>query len=131
MVANEAIHDSSGFTEDPRPFDDDIRREYHPSTGRKPEIFRFDAYQPVSSGTAAPPVDPEPWSPFKTREDFEFAEIALATAMTKAQSDAMINLLHRCIDKGKDSFTLSNCDEMRRTLKLASERLPKVCSGPL
>jgi len=57
---------------------------------------------------------------------FEFAEIALDTVMTKAQVDATINLLHRCIKKGKGSFTLSNHDEMRKTLKVAADRLPKI-----
>ena len=62
------------------------------------------------------------------REDFEFSEIALATATTKTQVNATIGLLHRCIDKGKGSFTLSNFDEMCETLKVASDQLPKVCS---
>lgn len=108
-----------------QPNDEDIRREYHPNSHRETEIFSFDAYQSIPP-VVIPPVEPEPWLPFKTREDFEFAEIALATAMTKAQIDATIGLLHRCIDKGKGSFTLSNHDEMRKTLKVASDRLPKV-----
>ena len=108
--------------------DDDIRREYHPNAHREPEVFRFDDYQSTPP-VFAPPVEPEPWLLFKMREDFEFAEIALATAMTKSQVDATIDLLHRCIDKGKGSFTLSNHEEMRRTLKVASDRLPKVGLG--
>ena len=110
--------------------DEDIQRVYHPNARREPEVFSFNAYQSTPP-VAVPPVEPEPWLPFKTREDFEFAEIALATAMTKAQINATIDLLHKCIDKGKGSFTLSSHDDMRRTLKVASERLPKVCLGSL
>lgn len=124
---NEASQDLGNPVDEQGPCSDDIRREYHPSAGRKPEIFGFEAYRSISSGVT-PPVEPEPWLPFKTREDFEFSEIALATAMTKTQVNATIGLLHRCIDKGKGSFTLSNFDEMRETLKVASDRLPKVCS---
>lgn len=139
-VADEPSHDLGDAAEDPeldysnirpdegfiRPNDDDIRREYHPNAHREPEVFSLDAYQSIPP-VVTPPVEPEPWLPFKTREDFEFAEIALDSAMTKAQIDATINLLHRCIDKGKGSFTLSNHQEMRKTLKTAAERLPKVC----
>ena len=111
--------------DDTRPNDEDVRREYHPNAHREPEVFSFDDYQSIPL-VVTPPVEPEPWLPFKTREDFEFAEIALDTAMMKAQVDATINLLHRCIKKGKGSFTLSNHDEMRKTLKVAADRLPKI-----
>lgn len=125
---DETGHDSNDLVEESEPHDDDIRREYHPNACREPEVFRFEAYQ-SRSPVVTPLVDPEPWLPFKTREDFEFAEIALATAMMKTQVNAMIDLLHRCINKGEGSFTLSNHDEMRRTLGVASDRLPKVCLG--
>jgi len=108
-----------------RPNDEDIRREYHPNAHREPEVFSFDEYQSIPP-VAAPPPEAEPWLPFNTREDFEFAEIALATAMTKAQVNATIDLLHRCIKKGLGSFTLSNHEDMRKTLKVAADRLPKV-----
>ena len=121
---DKANHDPSDPTKESRPHNDDIQWEYHPSTNREPEVFSFDTYQSILP-TVTPPVDPKPWLPFKTREDFEFSEIALDAAMTKAQVDATIDLLHRCI-KGKGKFTLSNCDEMCWTLKVASERLPKV-----
>ena len=109
-VEDEANHDPSDPTKESRPHNDDIRREYHPSTNCEPEVFSFDTYQSILP-TVTPPVDSKPWLPFKTREDFEFSEIALDTAMTKAQVDAMIDLPHRCI-KGKGKFTLSNCDKM-------------------
>ena len=122
--------DSDSSLDKTSPFKDDIRREYHPNSGCEPEIFRFKDYQ-SSPPCATSPVEPEPWLPFKTREDFEFSEIALATAMSRVQVNAMIDLLHQCIRKGKGSFTLSNFNEMRETLKIASNRLPKVCSGSL
>lgn len=106
--------------------DGDIRIEYHPSSGRKPEVFAFEEFtRAVQENTY--PADPEPWAPFKTREDFEFAELARETGMTKGQINALIRLFHQCIENGKDSFTLSGYNEMHETLKVASERLPKVC----
>ena len=103
---NKASQDLGNLVDKQGPCSDDIRQEYHPSASCKPGIFGFEAYRSISSGVM-PPVEPEPWLPFKTGEDFEFSEIALATAMTKTQVNATIGLLHRCIDKGKGSFTLS------------------------
>ena len=73
-----------------------------------------------------PPEDPEPWAPFKTRADFEFTALAQDARMSKAQVNALISLFHRCIKGGDDSFTISSYNEMRNTLTVASERLPKV-----
>lgn len=71
-------------------------------------------------------VDPEPWMPFRMREDFEFAEIVQGANMTKHQANALISLFHQCTEDGKGSFTLSSYGEMLSTLKTASEQLPKV-----
>lgn len=128
IPTNSMNRDSDSLADEAIHFKDDIRREYHPNSGREPEICRFEDYR-SSAPSSTSPIEPEPWLPFKTREDFEFAEIALATAMSKEQVNATIGLLHRCIGKGKGSFTLSNFNEMRETLKVASNRLPRVSSG--
>ena len=107
--------------------DDDIRVEYHPNSGRQADVFKLNEYH--QSATAAnTAADPEPWSPFQTREDFEFAEIALETGMTRGQVDALIKLFHKCINKGEGSFTISNHKAMADTFKIASNRLTKVSS---
>ena len=75
---------------------------------------------------SVPPVGPDPWLPFRTREDFEFAELVLAAKMSKAEVNSLINLFNRC--KGENShFTLSSYDDMHKLLETASELLPKVC----
>ncbi|KAF9784401.1 hypothetical protein BJ322DRAFT_1194914 [Thelephora terrestris] len=104
--------------------DDDIRVEYHPNSGRQTEVFKLDEYrQPTTAASTT--ADPEPWAPFRTREDFEFAEIALETGMTRGQVDALIKLFHRCINKGQGSFTISNHKDMADTFKIAANRLTK------
>ena len=85
--------------------DSDIRVEYHPSSGHRPETFKFEEFTQAAPA-CAPSVDPEPWAPFKTWADFEFAVLAQDTGMSKAQVNSLISLLHRCIESGKDSFTL-------------------------
>ena len=115
----------SGNVGDGGPKADDIRIEYHPSSGREPETFAFgDFVRGAPKKTFS--MGPDPWIPFKTREDFEFAEVALEAGMTKAHVNRMINLFHKCQDE-KDHITLSSYDEMHKILAVASERLPKVC----
>lgn len=106
--------------------DNDIRVEYHPNSGRQADVFKFNDYcQPTTAVNT--PADPEPWAPFRTREDFEFAEIALETGMSMGQVDALIKLFHKCI-KGEGSFTISSHKDMADTFKIAANRLTKVLS---
>jgi len=114
-------------TGDRSPKCDDIRIEYHPNSGREPETFAFEDFVRAVPDSV-PPVDPDPWKPFRTREDFEFTQLALDSAMSKAQVNEMIGLIHRCTKGEKSCFTLSSYDEMHKTLAVASERLPKVRS---
>lgn len=108
------------------PEDGAIKVEYHPSSSQQSETLTPGEPMGAALPGDAPPVDPEPWAPFKTREDFEFTNLALETGMSKKQVNSLIKLFHKCIRDGKDSFTLSNYDDMHKKLGVASERLPKV-----
>ena len=104
--------------------DGNIRVEYHPNSGHEPDLFNADGYRQLVPDVDAT-LEPEPWAPFRTREDFEFAEIALETGMTKGQLEALIKLFHKCIAK-EGSFTISNHKDMKNTFDIASNRLAKV-----
>jgi hypothetical protein len=52
-----------------------------------------------------------PWKPFKTRSEFEFAEVALRAGLTKNQVNALIQVMRRCI-QGEDSFNIRDHDHM-------------------
>lgn len=107
--------------------DGDIRVEYHPNSGCECKTFTFEEFQHIGSeARRAHPPDPEPWLPFKTRQDFEFAEIVLDTGMSQDQISALIRLFRKCLEIGEESFTFLNYKDMRSTQTLASERLPKV-----
>ena len=104
--------------------DSDIRVKYHPNSGRRADTFKPDEYRrPVPNCNAT--SEPEPWAPFQTREDFEFAEMVLDAGMTKGQVKALIKLFHKCIKK-EGSFTISKYKELEGTFKVASNRLAKV-----
>ncbi|KAG2133599.1 uncharacterized protein EDB93DRAFT_1093239, partial [Suillus bovinus] len=45
-------------------------------------------------------VDEEPWRPFCSHSDFEFAEIALNAALNKSQINALLALIG-CISRGE------------------------------
>jgi hypothetical protein len=126
MATGETIA-STDSLDDASPNEGNIRIEYHPSSGREPKTLAFGDFIGAAAATDSTlPVDPDPWVPFRTRHDFEFAELVLDAGMSKDQVNAMIGLIHRCTN-GKGSFTLKSYDEMHKTLAVASERLPKVC----
>ena len=126
MATGETIA-STDSLDDASPNEGDIRIEYHPSSGREPKTLAFGDFIGAAAATGSTlPVDPDPWVPFRTQHDFEFAELVLDAGMSKDQVNAMIGLIHRCTN-GKGSFTLTSYDEMHKILAVASERLPKVC----
>lgn len=103
---------------------DTIRTKYHPNSKRPPQLAAFEEYRD------RPPVNPplaksEPWSPFVSRADFEFAEIALEAALTKDQVDSMIKLIGR-LTQGQDFFTLTSHRDLRKAWDAASELVTPV-----
>ena len=61
---------------------DDIRTEFHPNSGQPTQTAHFADYghrQELARHTFRPPK--KPWRPFRTRLDFEVAELILETAM--------------------------------------------------
>lgn len=71
------------------------------------------------------PLDEEPWLPFCSREDFEFAEIVHDAAMNRQQIDNLIKFVHRCQqDPGK--FTLENFHDLKKSWENSSALLTDV-----
>jgi hypothetical protein len=104
----------------PAPYEiDSIKTEYHPNSGRVLKIDKFEDYQMHDAEADPPPVSDTPWWPFRSRTDFEFAEIALEAALTQKQVDGLIKILTRCIS-GSDSFNLSSHRDLKETWESAS-----------
>ena len=104
---------------------DDIKTEYHPHSGFKTTIEHFEDYGRKNHQEKPPLYHKKPWEPFRTRVDFEFAEIALSAALNKDHADMLIKLVHRCID-GQASFTLKNHTELCQMWDGASDKLTPV-----
>ena len=83
--------------------------EYHPSSGCPPWFFSLEEYKSNFQDLVIVdiPADPESWKPFRSRLDFELAELILDTHMNKNQINELISLIHQCISDPK-SFTLKN-----------------------
>lgn len=104
---------------------DDIRTEYHPNSGRGVKVETFEDYREHTFKPVAVPEITEPWRPFQSRTDFEFAQLALDAALTKAHVDKLIQLVGRCI-RGHDSFNLMNHQDLYKTWDAASTMLTPV-----
>ncbi|KAI6027992.1 hypothetical protein BKA83DRAFT_4462562 [Pisolithus microcarpus] len=99
---------------------DNILIEYHPSAGRLSEKIPFiefvwghrpKAYKPDTST--------DPWYPFRSCLDFEFAELVLEATLSKEQINHFLKLIKsaRC---GSDPFTLNEYSDLRSTWQAAS-----------
>lgn len=106
---------------------DDIKVEYHPRSGRPPQLFELHDYinqLPESNNSDIPP-ESEPWKPFRSRLDFELAELILDTHMNKSQTNALITIIHRCISE-PESFTLRNESDLAKIWENAATRATAV-----
>ncbi|KAG0702765.1 hypothetical protein DFH29DRAFT_982269 [Suillus ampliporus] len=74
---------------------DDIKVEYHPSSGRPTKVYHFEDYGcGPGAPTVVPKADPTPWQPFCTCIDFEVAELAHKAGLSHEQLDWLIQLIH-------------------------------------
>jgi len=122
--------DSCAIDSEPQPVAgfntiDNIRTEYHPNSGRGVKVETFEDYREHSLKPAPVPEITDPWRPFRSRTDFEFAQLALDAALTKTHVDKLIKLVEGCI-KGQDSFNLTNHQELYKTWDAASAMLTPV-----
>ncbi|KAG1783951.1 hypothetical protein EV702DRAFT_1175911 [Suillus placidus] len=77
---------------------DNIKIEYHPSSGIEAKVYGFDSFECRAADFQVPPPDGQPWRPFKSRLEFEIAEIMLKVGFNNQQTDRLIKLCHRCVD---------------------------------
>ena len=73
------------------------------------------------------PLDKEPWRPFRSREDFEFAEIAHSASLSKKQVDNLVKLIKRC-EKNPGALMFEGVQDVVRSWEDASRLLTPVSS---
>lgn len=111
-------------TDEPELKGDHIQTDYHPNSLRATHIEPFDQYQ--ARNTSTPPIlNRRPWLPFHSEAEFSFAEIALQTAMSNKQLDALINVVHTLM-KGDEPFKLKSHRDVQELWDKASSSLTPV-----
>jgi hypothetical protein len=104
---------------------DDIRTEYHPHSNLLTKVEHFDDYNHCEDARPSPLRDEEPWRPFRTCIDFEFAKLVLQAALSHDLADSLIKLVHHSVTE-KGSFTLENHTDMQNMWDKASAKLTAV-----
>lgn len=102
-----------------------IKIEFHPQSGKETLIQSLEEFQNKSYTIDPLSLDSEPWRPFNSRADFEFAEIALQGNLKKDQVEALLNLI-KSVASGESKFTLTSYTDLKNSWAKASERLTPV-----
>jgi hypothetical protein len=103
---------------------DDIRTEYHPNSKCPTQIDSFEEFDRTST-PLTPVYNHHPWLPFHSKAEFKFAEVALQSAMSNKQLDALINVVHTLM-KGNEAFEVKNHRDVQALWDRASESLTPV-----
>ena len=105
---------------------DDIKVVYHSSTIPE-QLYHFDDYNgaeatypvnPVSSSQNG--IQERPWRPFRTKLDFEIAEVMLDAHMNAAQTQRMLSLITEAV-LDPESFTLKSLKDLSNIWDIARE----------
>ena len=100
--------------------------EYHPNAG-KPTITHL--FSEFTQGNVTQAYEPDsstdPWYPFRSRLDFEFAELALEAALSKEQTTRLLTLAQR-IHAHTEKFTLQSYHDLQNTWKAAEHHMTPV-----
>jgi len=68
-----------------------FKTEYHPKSGQPTIVDQFSAF----THTASQPqlADKEPWCPFQSETNFEFAELTHQAALNKQQTEVLLHII--------------------------------------
>ncbi|KAG1741895.1 uncharacterized protein EDB91DRAFT_1237102 [Suillus paluster] len=106
---------------------DDIKVVHHPKSGipTKVHVFGdFKRHPAHHSSWSAPEPDAQPWRPFKSRLEFDIAEIALEAALNNAQTDRLLDICRRCA-RQSEKFTFQHHKDIRAKWDAASQCFTK------
>lgn len=100
--------------------------EYHPASGKTARLLRDEGHSHPSPSVSHPSklFDPQnpPWSPFRTRQDFEQAELFLRFNCTDSHINQQLKLIRDGSTSVPHKITLQSAKEIHALLA----RVPKV-----
>ncbi|THH28010.1 hypothetical protein EUX98_g6168 [Antrodiella citrinella] len=97
----------------------DIKIQYHLHSKRATKVLDHEDYRRISQ-TSRPQPDERPWRPFRTRGDFEFAELALDAGLNSPQTDAFLAYIHRVLS-GQAKLTLQSSGDLNKVWESAAD----------
>jgi hypothetical protein len=103
---------------------DSIKTEYHPHSARPHRIEKFEDYKERDT-TNIPLPSTDPWRPFQSKVDFEFAEIVLEACLSKNQAEKLISIVQRC-QTGDEQLNIGSHKQLCETWDQASSLLTPV-----
>jgi len=105
----------------------DVIIKYHSRSGRATRILSSEEYKAslVDDSDPTSPPDDEPWLPFRSQEDFEFAELVHDAALNRPQIERFLKLFQRC-QEVLGSLTFQKYDDLKESLENASQMLTPV-----
>jgi hypothetical protein len=107
----------------------DIVIEHHPHSKKGTTVLSPEEFKAFLRDDAGPTEQPddEPWRPFRSRKDFEFAELLRDGAINRSQTERWIKYTQSCqVDDGTGPFTIKNCNDLKKSLQSASKLLTPV-----
>ena len=102
--------------------------KYHPHSEKDVRTLSPEEFKEFLNHRPDPivgPVDDQPWQPFSTREDFDFAELVHDAKLNRPQIERLIKLIRHCQDI-PGSFTLHKYSDLKKALDRSSNLLTKV-----
>lgn len=111
------------------PLPDSIRVDYHPHSGRPPQVFPFESYRREhdrAKFNASQLLKENPWAPFKSREDFELAELCVEAGLHKKQINKLLKLIQDA-KNGKAKISLSSYKDLQMAWDSAKIGHTGVC----
>jgi hypothetical protein len=115
-----------------------MRIDSHPSSGKPSVVIPLD-HEDTNSGHShnqpnkhAPQTSKEthnhlsPWSPFRTLEDFQFAETAIRGGLNRSTVNALLNGVRNQWTQATSPITLQDYNDLMTSLDSASDAAIKV-----
>lgn len=108
---------------------DDFKVEYHPSSEIPARTYRFDEYETQRPAAPSPgrilQLLGDPWHPFHSRDDFEFAEVVLEAGMSHKQISRLLEVVKR-VQSGKSQLSFKSHNDITTAWQRASHQHARV-----
>ncbi|KAJ3019129.1 hypothetical protein NUW54_g162 [Trametes sanguinea] len=119
-ASSSSMSPSPGAESEPVP--DSIHIEYHPNSGIPPCTVLFEDFNHHCPPEPDPSMDHDPWFPYASRTDFEFAKFTLGASLSKKEIDTLLALICS-VGEGKDKLSFHNYADLQKGWSAASSKL--------